>query len=69
MNNEFDSRIQKGNTSRYEEGFLSGKNEKMESPPKQETNRREAADMTKNKAMKEIKMMQKIVEFSSSNGR
>jgi len=53
LNNESDSRIQKVTTSRYEEGFLSGKNEKMESPPKQETNRRDAADMAKNKAIKD----------------
>ena len=45
LNNESDSRIQKVTTSRYEESFLSGKNEKVESPPKQETNPRGAADM------------------------
>lgn len=30
-----------------------GKNKKMESPPKQETHRRDAADMAKNKAIKD----------------
>ena len=53
MNNEFDSRIQKVTTSRYEESFLSGKNEKVESPPKQKTDRRDATDMAKNKAIKD----------------
>jgi len=53
LNNESDSRIQKVTTSRYEESFLSGKNEKVESPPKQETNRRDATDMAKNKAIKD----------------
>ena len=53
MNNKSDSRIQKVITSRYEESLLSGKNEKMESPPKQETNPRDVDDMAKNKAIKD----------------
>ena len=53
LNNESDSKIQKGITSRYEEDFFSGKNEKMESPPKQETHRIDTDDVTKNKAMKD----------------
>ena len=53
LNNESDSRIQKVTKSRYEESFLSGKNEKVELPPKQETNQRDATDMAKNKAIKD----------------
>ena len=48
LNNESDSRIQKVITSRYEGSFLSGKNEKVESPPKHETHRRDT-----DKAMKD----------------
>ena len=69
LNNESNSKIQKQPTSRYEGGLLSRKNKKMESPPKQETNQREVADMTKYKVMKEIQMMPKNVESASSNVR
>ena len=60
-------RSRKQSTSRYEEGFLSGKNKrnKMESPPKKEMNWRVVADMTKDK----IQMMPKNIESASSNER
>jgi len=55
----------KQQTSWYEGGFLFGKNKrnKMESPPKQETNSREVADMMKDKVIKRSKWCQKMLNL------